>query len=131
MNIGERIAFLRENKGMKQKELAEKADINTSVMNRIEKGTRPLTDNEIVKISKILEVSTDYLLGRAPEINVPTKTFDSLSEINKLVKEFGIEDFGFFDIEQWKKLRPEDIDELRRHFEWVTQKAKEREQDKQ
>ncbi|MFP7469974.1 helix-turn-helix transcriptional regulator [Niallia taxi] len=129
MDIGERIAFLRESKGIKQKELAEKADINASVMNRIEKGSRPLNDNEIVNIAKILEVSTDYLLGRTKESNVLPKTYDSLLEINKLVKEFGIEDFGFFDIKQWKKLRPEDIDELRRHFEWVAQKAKERDKE--
>ncbi|MDQ7860580.1 hypothetical protein RCO48_04425 [Peribacillus frigoritolerans] len=39
--------------------------------------------------------------------------------------------FGFFDIEKWKDLSPEDLDEIRRHFEWVTQKAKERNEEKE
>jgi transcriptional regulator with XRE-family HTH domain len=64
MEIGERIVMLREKKGWKQKELAEKVDINVSVMNRIEKGTRPLNDSEIIKIADALDVSTEYLLGR-------------------------------------------------------------------
>ncbi|MEK4924146.1 helix-turn-helix transcriptional regulator [Cytobacillus sp. FSL R5-0569] len=62
MNIGERIVLLREKKGWKQKDLADKVNINVSVMNRIEKGTRPLTDVEIINISNALEVSTDHLL---------------------------------------------------------------------
>lgn len=62
MKIGERIVLLRERKGWKQKDLADKVNINVSVMNRIEKGTRPLTDIEIINISNALEVSTDHLL---------------------------------------------------------------------
>ncbi|WP_313804724.1 helix-turn-helix transcriptional regulator [Cytobacillus sp.] len=65
MKIGERIVLLRERKGWKQKDLADKVNINVSVMNRIEKGTRPLTDNEIIKISEALEVTTDHLLKGA------------------------------------------------------------------
>ncbi|MFJ8268495.1 helix-turn-helix domain-containing protein [Peribacillus asahii] len=142
MTIGERIVILRENKGWKQKELADKVDINVSVMNRIEKGTRPLTDSEIVKIASVFEVSTDYLLGKSnrhsdnSSDSIPDKAegsetyYDSLAEINNLIKQYGIEQMGFFDIEKWKNLSPEDVDEIRRHFEWVAQKAKERNEEK-
>jgi transcriptional regulator with XRE-family HTH domain len=66
MEIGERIVLLREKKGWKQNEFAEIVNINVSVMNRIEKGTRPITDSEIIKIADALEVSTDLLLGKIP-----------------------------------------------------------------
>ncbi|MGG3665202.1 helix-turn-helix domain-containing protein [Bacillus gobiensis] len=62
MTIGERIIKLREGKGWSQRELARRVNLNFAVMNRIEKGTRPLQDDEIIKIADVLEVSTDYLL---------------------------------------------------------------------
>lgn len=51
---------------------------------------------------------------------------DSLIEIIDLMNDAGIEDSGFFDIEEWKNLSPEDMIEIKKHFEWVAQKAKER-----
>lgn len=62
MNIGERIISLRTNKNWSQKQLASYTGMNVSVLNRIERGERPVRDSEIVKISELLEVSTDYLL---------------------------------------------------------------------
>lgn len=64
MTVGERIAWLREKRNWNQKDLANKVGLNTSVMNRIEKGKRPLTDAEIVKFAEVLDTTTDYLLGR-------------------------------------------------------------------
>ena len=48
MKIGQKIIELRENQGLSQAALAEKININRSVLNRIELGTRPIRDNEIV-----------------------------------------------------------------------------------
>lgn len=62
--INERIIQLRDEQGLTQKQLAEKLDINVSVMNRIEQADRPIRDNEILKIANFFNVSTDYLLGR-------------------------------------------------------------------
>lgn len=74
MNIGARIKYLREKNDMSQKQLSEKAKINTSVMNRIESGERPIRDDELVIFSKIFEVSTDYILGLTDEINNNAKS---------------------------------------------------------
>ena len=63
MKIGQKIIELRENQGLSQAALAEKININRSVLNRIELGTRPIRDNEIVEFAKFFNVSTDYLLG--------------------------------------------------------------------
>ena len=55
MSIGARIVMLREQKGLTQYELAEKAHISKSVMNRIELGTRPIRDDELISSSDIKE----------------------------------------------------------------------------
>lgn len=70
MNIGGRIKYLREKLDMSQKQLSEKAKINTSVMNRIESGERPVRDDELIIFSKIFDVSTDYILGLTDEKNL-------------------------------------------------------------
>lgn len=62
MNIGNRITSLREEKGLTQYELANKLGISKSVMNRIELGTRPIRDDELIKFSKFFGVSIDYIL---------------------------------------------------------------------
>ncbi|EIR6844781.1 TPA: helix-turn-helix domain-containing protein [Listeria innocua] len=64
MEIYERIVQLRIKKAISQKELAKKINIDDSTMNKIEKGNRPIRDKELAKIADVLEVSTDYLLGR-------------------------------------------------------------------
>lgn len=70
MTIGEIIQHLRDDKGLNQKELAEKVGLSHSVMNRIELGTRPARDEELKKIAEVLDVSLDYLMG-ASDIRNP------------------------------------------------------------
>ena len=67
MIIGERIRNIREDKDILQQELADAVGINVSVLSRIEKGTRQLRDDELIKIADKLNVSVDYLLGRTDE----------------------------------------------------------------
>lgn len=62
MDIGKRIVTLREQAGLNQLEFSQKVNINNSVMNRIEKGTRAIRDDELVAIADCLGVSIDYLL---------------------------------------------------------------------
>lgn len=63
MTPGAIIAALREAKDMNQTELAKALEINRSVLNRIELGTRPIRDDELKKIANYFHVSTDYILG--------------------------------------------------------------------
>lgn len=62
MDVGARIVSLREKAGLNQLEFSQKVGLNNSVMNRIEKGTRAIRDDELVAIANCLGVSTDYLL---------------------------------------------------------------------
>lgn len=64
MDIGKRIVSLREKRGWTQRELANRVNLNVSVMNRIESNERPVKDSELINLANVLEVSTDYLLGR-------------------------------------------------------------------
>lgn len=128
--FGKRLRTLRKERKLTMKEFGEKFSLAESTISGYENGNRKPDMDILSKFADYFSVSTDYLLGRTDNLDGEvSNTFDSLSEINKLVKEFGIEDFGFFDIEQWKKLSPEDIDELRRHFKWVAQKANDRIED--
>lgn len=130
-SIGDRIKALREKKEWSQRELAERVGINYSVINRIELDKRSVKDHEIRKFADVFSVSPNFLVGKETHSDIKDNTYDSLAEINKMIKEFGIEDMGFFDIEKWKNLSPDDVNEIRRHFEWVAQKAKERIEEKE
>lgn len=129
----------RKNSKWTQGFVADMLGVARTTYTAYENGTKQPPIETINKIADFFNVKVDYLLGRTDEKNssgeqnnlIKTEeTYDSLSEINKIIREFGIEDMGFFDIEKWKNLTPDDVDEIRRHFEWVAQKAKERKEEK-
>ena len=64
-NIGRRIYDLRIERDVQQRELAKAIHLHQSVLNRIEKGTRPARDAEIRAIALFFHVSADDLLGMA------------------------------------------------------------------
>lgn len=65
-NIGQRIYDLRVERDVQQGELAEAVHLHQSVLNRIEKGTRPARDREVRDIALFFGVSADELLGLPP-----------------------------------------------------------------
>jgi HTH-type transcriptional regulator, competence development regulator len=125
-SLGSNIRKLREKENLSQKDFAKKIGISNVVLSRYEKDERKPDYDMLNKIADYFEVTLDHLLGR--EEKVKTKE-DSLEEVNKLVKEYGIEQFGFFDIEKWKDLSQEDIEEIKKHFEYVVFQAKQRNKD--
>ena len=64
--FGKRIAALRRAKGLNQKQLAEKLNISPSAIGMYEQGRREPSLALIVELSKILSVSTDFLLTGHP-----------------------------------------------------------------
>ena len=128
--LGDRIATLRKINKLSQYELADRLGFSRGKLANYEQGSRQPDYETLQKLADFFDVTTDYLLGRTdnPDLKrtANNNKYDSLDELNKLIKEFGIEDSGFFDIDQWKNLSPEDIDEVKRHFEWIAHKAKER-----
>lgn len=88
MKPNEVIVFLREKLEMTQRELAKAVGINTSVMNRMESGERPLRDDEILKIAKFFNVSIDYLLGNVLYDRTPSMyPFDPQAQVKKTVSD--------------------------------------------
>ena len=62
-SVGRRIADLRTDRDVLQGDLAAALGIHPSVLNRIEKGHRPIRDDELLGIARYFKVSADYLLG--------------------------------------------------------------------
>lgn len=72
-SIGARLARLRKEKGITQMEMAERLGAAQPVVSNYERGELRLHGELIVQLSRILEVSTDELLGveTRPRSSVP------------------------------------------------------------
>jgi HTH-type transcriptional regulator, competence development regulator len=132
--LGERIAKLRKEHKLSQYDLAERLGYSRGKLSNYEQGSRQPDYDTLKKIADFFEVSVDYLLGRTDNPNGTSEhddkkdkeKYDPLAEINKLVEKYGIEQMGFFDIEKWKKLGPEDIKMLEKQFKLIVDMAEER-----
>lgn len=60
--IGHRIRSLRKENRLSQEELANKLNVNTDHVGRVETGNRGMSIDLLVEISKYFAVSTDYIL---------------------------------------------------------------------
>lgn len=68
--IGARVELARKNRGMKQKDLLAQLqvngiDMNASALSKLEGQIRCVTDFELAALSRILDVSVEWLLGLA------------------------------------------------------------------
>ncbi len=62
MILGEKIKTLRVNAKMSQRELADRLNIAKSVISYYESGDRCPSYDVLIRISRIFNVTTDYLL---------------------------------------------------------------------
>ncbi|MDM5239066.1 helix-turn-helix domain-containing protein [Bacillus cereus] len=127
--LGDRLKYEREKRGWSQVYIAEKLGMKrSSTYANWEYNIRQPDNEMLIKLSEVLEVSTDYLLGNSNKFDkiISNEEYDSLGEITNHVKQLGIEDMGFFDIEKWKNLSPEDVEMIKRHFEMVVELAEKR-----
>ena len=62
IEMGKRITERRKSMHLSQEELAEKADVSPQLMSTAERGTKAIRPENLLKISKALGVSADYLL---------------------------------------------------------------------
>lgn len=61
--LAQKIVNLREAQNMSQAELADKSRIERTALNKIEKGTRKVSSDELKAIALALNTSADVLLG--------------------------------------------------------------------
>ena len=65
--IGQRIKDLREERGLKQIELAGKMKVSTSALSDWESGKRKPDHDSLIILADFFDVTTDYILGREDE----------------------------------------------------------------
>lgn len=63
MKLSEKILMLRKQKGMSQEELAEKINVSRQAVSRWEGGSALPDATNVLQLSKLFEVSADYLLN--------------------------------------------------------------------
>lgn len=122
--LSARLRSLRKEKKISQEYMAEKLGMTRQGYGHYETGRNEPDSDTLIKISDILDCSTDYLHGKTE--NVRGSTYDPIHEINHLLKKYNIDQSGFFDIEKWKAMGPEEIRELESYFEFITSRAKEK-----
>lgn len=63
MEIHEKLKALREDRDLKQKDIAVLLNTSTQYYQKYEKGIRPIPVNHIITLCKFYKVSADWLLG--------------------------------------------------------------------
>lgn len=63
--LGDRIKLLREERHLKQEELARDLSVAPSTIGMYETNKRQPNNDLIIKLAKYFNVSTDYLLGKS------------------------------------------------------------------
>lgn len=82
LKIPERIRDIRDKNGLTQEELARKMSITRSSVNAWEMGISMPSPENLVRLSDIFNVSTDYILGVD---NRETVSIDNLSDEEKKI----------------------------------------------
>ena len=90
-----RIKEIRENNGLKQKDLAHILNLSKSIICSYEKGTRMATLYTLIRISEIFNIDINYLIGR--EISIVNK--------NRFVGNFSYEEYELIkELRKYSKL---------------------------
>lgn len=88
--IGQRIQVRRKQRGYTQEQLADLMNVSIQMVSNLERGNKAIRIDNLIKLSEILEVSTDYILtGKetADDIGALTTRIEQLSERDrKMIK---------------------------------------------
>ena len=89
--IGERICNRRKQLGLTQEQIADKMDVSVQMISNLERGNKAIKIDNLIKISEILGISTDYILTEK-------NTNEDISELAKRISKLSVEDFKMIDI---------------------------------
>lgn len=76
---GERVAFWRKKKRMTQEELAFKVNLTKAAISNYENGHSTPSNETLVAIADVLDLDTDYLLGRTDK----PRTLDRINDFDE------------------------------------------------
>ena len=82
--FGQRLKFARIDKGWTQEQLAEMVEIPNTSIAHFEAGSRKPAYDNIRKLSIVLDISADYLLGIVDELTIamPARFSKRIAEIS-------------------------------------------------
>lgn len=99
--IGNRITKARKKLNLNQKELADKCGITEATLSRYENGLREPKSEIVVKMADVLNVTTDYLLGRNDnqqmEKGLPIEFKNPSDALEFILKQKTLMSFGGYD----------------------------------
>ena len=82
MRIVKRIKYLREAKGLTQKDVAKKLELESSAVSKYELNLIESNIEALKKLSEIFEISTTFLLGLTPYVYIEEKDKETFNLIN-------------------------------------------------
>ena len=81
--IGKRISERRKSMGLTQEQLAEQMDVSIQMISNLERGIKAIRIDNLIRLSEILNVSTDYILTGQysnSDINILAEQISQLAE---------------------------------------------------
>jgi|SRR5689334_17142189 transcriptional regulator with XRE-family HTH domain len=72
--IGERVMLIRRRRGISQRDLAARAQMSPTALNRLERGLQSVWAERLATLARLLDVSADYLLGLHDNAHVAPRT---------------------------------------------------------
>ena len=88
MTLGEKIQILRKQKGLSQEQLAEKITITRQAISRWELNESIPDVENILQLSKVFNVSTDYLLNKSALNSAPSEAAGDKEEAAPMKRRF-------------------------------------------
>ena len=87
--FGDKIKVLRQEKGLTQKQLAEKLELTKSTISAYEQSVKYPSVEVLIKLCSLFNVSSDYLLGLSDsmELKMSALTDDQTQLIMRLIAE--------------------------------------------
>ena len=88
INFGNKLKLLRFQDNMTQEQLAQKLNLTKSVISAYETGLRLPSYDVLIRIAKIFNVSTDYLLGleHKQEVDLSGLSQEEINALLNLIK---------------------------------------------
>lgn len=88
VSIGQRIRYLREKNNYSREFFAEKIQISSKFLYEIENGKKGFSVEILLRITRVLNISCDYILTGADKRNVPEEFLKEIHEISPLQRTY-------------------------------------------
>ena len=90
-DIGKRLKFARERKGLKQNRIAKTLGVHNSTLSKYESGERELDNETLVKLSELYEVSPQWIItGEDQEVKEKNNAETTIQLIETEAKKMGL-----------------------------------------